>query len=530
MFWTKNTFDFWQKLTWLLLAVVFIVILVTFRDYGLTYDEELQKGYGEAVIKWYSTWFADRSALSFGGNVYAYGGFFEVFAQLLTRISPLGLYETRHLAGALFGFFGFIAAYLLGEQIAGSRAGFFSVLLLVLNPIYYGNMFNNSKDLPFAVPFAFAIYFMMVIYKSLPEIKTKHIICLGVFTGLALGIRIGGVLLFGYAFLILAYWFVLNKTWQSGEWRKLVSLLVIVIAISWITMLLFWPWAQISPFINPNRALRAMTHFNTPINVYFQGFKTDSLHLPWQYLPVSFAMQLPDSYILCIAIGLALCLLTLKEKHKNTFNFSKNEFLSVMLLIAAIIFPVMIVLVKSSAVYNGIRHFIFILPQLAVLSGVCLSTFLDHYLGKRFRPAIVLLFVATTGGTLSDMIEVHPYQSIYYNHIVAGGLETASKENDTDYWGSSYKEGIEWVVNNYRSSDGKPVVIANCSTAFLTGYFIDKNDAKNVKFKMVSPGEKPGLLLGLTYAPCYEDYVGKIIYSVKRKNVPFLHVYELSRK
>ena len=108
-----------------------LIILATFLDYGLTYDEGVGSWYGRLVLKWYASFFKDQSALGYY-DLHLYGGFFEATAQaivsLTRKISPLGFYETRHLINALFGLLGIYYTSKLGTHIAGPRAGFFSGL------------------------------------------------------------------------------------------------------------------------------------------------------------------------------------------------------------------------------------------------------------------------------------------------------------------------------------------------------------------------------------------------------------------
>src|SRR5689334_10641487 len=78
---------YWQRLSYALLLAIGILMLLTFLNYGLTWDEEVQRIYGDSVLTWYSSFFKDRTALDFT-NIY--GGFFEVIAQLAAKVLPLG--------------------------------------------------------------------------------------------------------------------------------------------------------------------------------------------------------------------------------------------------------------------------------------------------------------------------------------------------------------------------------------------------------------------------------------------------------
>ena len=180
---------------WLFLSIgLFIclasIILTTFLDYGLTYDEEVSRWYGRMVLRWDSTFFQDRSALSYY-DLHLYGGFFEAISQLVVSISrkilPLDVYETRHLVNALFGFLAVCGAYNLGRYLSGPAAGFFSALFLTVTPGFYGHIFNNSKDVPFAALFAFALYYTLQTYDELPGISYWRALQVGATIGLALG-------------------------------------------------------------------------------------------------------------------------------------------------------------------------------------------------------------------------------------------------------------------------------------------------------------------------------------------------------
>src|SRR5215831_16845916 len=99
----------WAFLSYGLLFCLGVVILATFLDYGLTFDEEFGKTYGEYVLRWYASFFKDQNALGYY-NLHLYGGFFEAISQLTVRITenflPIGVYETRHFVNAVFGFLG----------------------------------------------------------------------------------------------------------------------------------------------------------------------------------------------------------------------------------------------------------------------------------------------------------------------------------------------------------------------------------------------------------------------------------------
>lgn len=297
-----------------------LTILLTFLDYGLTYDEETGRFYGYSVLRWYSTFFKDKGALNYS-NLYLYGGFFEAIAQatanITQRVFPLGVYEIRHLINALFGYFTIICAYKLGSHLSGHSGGFFSALFLTLTPGFYGHIFNNSKDVPFAALFSFSLYYMLLSYGSLPKLSKGLITKLSIAIGLTLGVRVGAVILFGYLLILWSCWLAtqhLINRWRgqrliSAAW-KLATSFIIILFLAWALMLIWWPWAQVSPLMHPYTAIKATKNFDWPLMVFFEGRFIVGTGLPWTYLPTWLAISLPEFYFMAFPVG---CFLAYKS-------------------------------------------------------------------------------------------------------------------------------------------------------------------------------------------------------------------------
>src|SRR5262245_36212398 len=132
------------------LGIVAVVAGVTFRDYGLGWDDYTHAEYADLLLRMYGSGFKDTGALSFA-NLYMYGGGFDMAAALLHKVIPLELFETRRLLGAIVGVIGLAVTWRLARRVGGPLAGLAALLLLALCPTFYGHMFMNPKDAPFAV-------------------------------------------------------------------------------------------------------------------------------------------------------------------------------------------------------------------------------------------------------------------------------------------------------------------------------------------------------------------------------------------
>ena len=74
-----------------ILAVTAAIALLTFRDYGLGWDDYTHSQYGALLVSLYRSGFSDQRALSFV-NLYMYGGGFDILATLAAKVLPLGLF------------------------------------------------------------------------------------------------------------------------------------------------------------------------------------------------------------------------------------------------------------------------------------------------------------------------------------------------------------------------------------------------------------------------------------------------------
>ena len=171
---------------------------LTFRDYGLGWDHYTHAEYAELLLRMYGSGFKDTGALSFA-NLYMYGGGFDMAAALLHKIIPLELFETRRLLGAIVGVIGLAVTWRLGRRVGGPIAGLASLLLLALCPTYYGHMFMNPKDAPFAVAMVILMLGLVRIAEEYPKPSPRTILIAGLGAGLSIGSRILGGLALVYA-------------------------------------------------------------------------------------------------------------------------------------------------------------------------------------------------------------------------------------------------------------------------------------------------------------------------------------------
>src|SRR5476651_2433699 len=246
----------------LVLGVVGLVAGFTFRDYGLGWDDYTHAEYADLLLRMYGSGFKDTGALSFA-NLYMYGGGFDMTAALLHKVIPLELFETRRLLGAIVGIIGLAVTWRLGRRIGGPLAGLAALLLLALCPTFYGHMFMNPKDAPFAVAMVILMLGLVRLAEEYPQPSPRTVLIVGLGAGLSIGSRVLGGLALIYAvvgFLPLLLEEIRTHNAREAGQRFLHVLYVLMpgLVVGYLVMGLIWPWS----IMEPSNPFHALTYFS----------------------------------------------------------------------------------------------------------------------------------------------------------------------------------------------------------------------------------------------------------------------------
>jgi hypothetical protein len=519
---TERTCD---DLAMLVLAVVGLIASLTFRDYGLGWDDYTHAEYADLLLRMYDSGFKDAGALSFA-NLYMYGGGFDMAAALLHKIIPLELFETRRLLGAVVGVIGLAVTWRLGRRVAGPLAGLAALLLLTLCPTFYGHMFMNPKDAPFAVAMVILMLGLVRLVEEYPSPSPRTILIVGLGAGLSIGTRILGGLALLYAVIGFVPLFV-DEVRSHGaraathRFAHVVHVLLPGLILGYLVMGLIWPWSIIEPG-NPFHALTYFSHFfEKPWKEMFDGALVSVPDMPWSYLPTLFALQLPEVLLGLGIAGVAIAITSLWR----TETTPRRKTILLMLTLAATL-PLLVAMVKRPALYNGIRHFIFVIPPMAVLGGVAFSWLMD-WLRVNHRGAQAAAMAVFSFGLmlpLAEMIRLHPYQYTHFNYI-AGTVRAADDRYMLDYWGLALKQASdalreEIIERQEAPPHGRKWKVAVCgpqrpAQVALGPDFTIGWDSHAADFAMT---------LGEFYC---KGLTAPLIAEIKRDDVVFARVYDI---
>jgi hypothetical protein len=133
--------------------------------------------------------------------------------------------------------------------------------------------------------------------------------------------------------------------------------------------------------------------------------------------------------------------------------------------------------------------------------------------------------VIDAGLVVRDMVALHPYQYAYFNRA-SGGVRNAYRRFDTEYWGTSYKEGIEWLAKNYMPHAAPhSISVANPSNPFLTYYYLNSTNPSVQRFKPLDSANRADVVLSLTRWNQHLVYGRKPLHIIERDGVPFLYIF-----
>ncbi len=509
----------------IIIAALAGLACLTFEDYGLGWDDYTHSQYGQLLLDYYASGFSDRRALNFV-NLYMYGGGFDMLAALTAKVLPFDLFETRRLVGSAIGIVCMIMVWRLARRLGGPIAGLIALMLVAATPLFYGHTFINAKDAPFAMAMTLLLFALVRALEDYPRPRTATVALFGLGLGLALGTRIMGGMTVLYMILPMAV-VVGHDIRETGFKPAVIALGVFILrllpglVLGYAVMALVWPWSVVEP-LNPIRAIGYFSQFfEKPWKEIFGGQIISVPDMPRSYLPTYLFMKLPEILIVLGAVGLVGALAAQARS-----DLPARRRAELLLVAMAIVVPVAIAIATRPAMYNGIRHFLFLLPPICVLGGLAGGTLL-YWLADRSRIAAAAAGAAMLVGLalpVSAMIALHPYQYTYFNAIT-GGVRAAKKSYMLDYWGLSFKQATDELLGilderGIQTPEGRRWVVAVCgphppAEVELGDDFLTTWNTKGADF---------ALMLGEFY--CAELKAPELV-RIERDGVIFARIYDL---
>ena len=448
-----------------LCALFAIAAAALLDDYGVAWDEPAQLQIANAN--------ADYTATGTTDGLYKYdyryyGVAFEMPLLLVERALQLQdtrhIYLTRHLLTHLFFIAGGFACAMLAYRMVGSRwIAIFAMLIFLLHPRLYAHSFFNTKDIPFAAMLAIALY---LTHRAFRKDTTGAFLLCGISVGIAINLRPFGLMLLPMILAMRA-----PDLWHAADWAERKRILIasaVFAAAALATLYISHPYY----WENPLRIIEGFRfqsqHPSLTPNLFMgEIYLADAV--PWNYIPVWFAITAPPITLLLGAIGCAAVCSQAIARPLAALRDRETRFR--VLLLGCFALPVAAVIILQSSTYNGWRHMYFLWAPFCLLAAVGL-----HYIANiRIRgdiwkiatrlPAWIhggrrlpiaqraLAYGAASFGlitTLTAMAAMHPQQQVYFNALVDTNTPGAiAKLYALDYWQVAQRKSLEYLLARY---------------------------------------------------------------------------------
>ncbi|MDI9319132.1 MAG: tetratricopeptide repeat protein [Phycisphaerales bacterium] len=470
-----NTTDTTKYLVWknvfIALSVLSLVLMPFFSiSHGMSGDEWSLIIYGHDIYDYFfnhGTKALDYDVLNWQqvAGLHYYGGLYDFTVTFLhkTLFPATDELTFRHIVNSLIGALLFIYTGLLGKHFGGWRTGVLAFIFIALSPRILGESMNNPKDIPFAFANVFFLYHLLRYIVTYGDIKSqwKYALLMGLGFGLAMGFRIGGILMIPYTFVFLAAYYLWDKVFQEkiknnfGKAVKIIAAnLAVTFILGYIIAIIFWPWALQAPLSKPLEALDAMTHRKIPIRMLYDGAYIMNTEVPNTYTTKWIFISNPIYIVLSFIVSLVF-IIPLSKKYGKPNLF---------LLLFTLVFPIAYAVYKHSVLHDTWRHFFFVYPSMVLLAALLSNYFIEKFASQKLYQYITMI-VVLVGMLLplSWIVNSFPNEYVYFNEF-SGGIKKAAGVYDLDYYQNSGKQAAEWIKHHAKSTSSKVIVASNMSS------------------------------------------------------------------
>lgn len=465
----------------ILLIINILIGLFTFRNYGLSWDEPLfydyasSLGYAYSPREWFSGNFNIENAFGASASDHANRGpAYIVLAQPLESLLEFfGLDKASawHILNFLTFQFGIYLFYRLAKKWMTPLAALAATALFSWQPLLWGHSFINPKDPPFLVFFIGAICFGFEFIDDLAQHskpKAYKVILASFFLGIATSIRVLGPLAG-----VLVGIYALSQT-RKMSLPTLIKYFSGYVILTIFASLITWPYLWSNPLQKFIEVFGFMSANPTQLNVLFNGEIYRAYELPRRYLPVLLGYTLTEPVWILFIAGLVI----------SFWKSNNQQRLALTLIVFWFLIPAAFVILRKPPMYDGFRHFLFILPPIFIFTGFAFEKIIGLFKHRWVSLTLIALLLAPS---VYVSIQLHPYEYAYYNSF-AGGTNGAFRTYETEYWLTCYREAV--LEFNNKAPEGAQLFVKR--EPYIAAYYASPNITirdYRTEFKEIKSGD-----------------------------------------
>ncbi len=506
-------------------AVVALFGIAIAPDYGLSWDEMLSHQNGIITLRYIQD--DDPELWGYSERYYGtiYETFFAAIGQLVAFPSGREIFIFRHAVTFAFFTAGVFAFTLFCQRRFRSwPLALSAAVFLLASPRIFADAFYNSKDIPFLILFTVAAY-TLVRFLERPSLRS---VCWhALVTGLLIAVRIPGIFMpaMTLGFVVANLVFLPEERRHGKRWA---GLCLTYLAVAAGLTILFWPFLWRDPIGHFAEAYADMSRFSRQVGLFvmYQGEFIMAGDLPWHYIPVWMSITTPFLYLILGVVGVGVVLSYFRAGIGAAYRNHRQD----VVVLAWFLGPILSVIVLGSVLYDGWRHLYFVYPALVYLAALGLASLLGWLkregedVWKVGQTVLGLAIGLQLLIIVSFMVRNHPYQNLYFNFLT-GGIEGAREKFELDYWGLTFREGLEYIAAT--DSDEKiPIAIAGGSPDTLLillpeqiDRFILLDPRENAKAKYILSNYRWQVIADLPFE--------REVYAVRVDGVKVMSVFKM---
>lgn len=544
----------------LILSVVFFLILfLTLKDYGISWDETLHFRRGQAYLYYFLTRETTYQKLpelnlqgtngnpniiklprrSFYQNDLHNGDYMlkddsghppingelaalsnYVFFQKLGILDDISAHHLFNILSATL--LAFVVTYFTAIYL-GFFPAIVSFLSLLTYPLFFAEAHFNVKDPPETAFFAATILSFIL---SIERKNPWWVLVSALFFGLGLGTKFN--ILFVPVIIIPYLIYRFSLLHNKKDLTKIVSkeyLIALLVSPVIIFMIFYFTWPYL--WQDPKNILNILGYYKDigtgtdyqSENFYLGGFN---------FFPILWIVYTtPPITLVFFVIGLFAI-------WKNRKRF---EGIAILWLIWLLV-PILRVMLPGTVIYGGIRQILEFLPAMILIVGLGVWQIINWTKlltqNKRLIMIVYMVIITSWLWPFYTLIHLHPHENVYFNFLI-GGLRGA-KEMDYPSWGNSfgnaYKEGIEWINSNAPLNSKVALLQGTSANAPLIWF---RKDIDYKKENWSGFERKEEYLMELTFNDTGKsfnfawEYIDKFlnpVYELKVDGVPILKIWK----
>lgn len=443
-----------QFKTFLVFLIWYAGGLFILPDYGISWDEPLQRNHGLVSMDYVNNLSDGRL---FEGKLaehewkdYPYkdhGVFFQLVCLGIEKSLDVhdiaGQYHIRHVIGfTLFVAGGFFLFLFFRKRWNSWNLALLGLVLYLSFPRIFADSFYNPKDTIALSWFCINLY---TLNRFLEEKNIRSALIHGLLNAMMMNSRIFAVFVTAVTLGLLSLdqfkpLFRLSR-------KRFATLILVFLGSFVVFTILPWPNLWFDPFENLFQGLKRASRWHWEGSVLINGDWVKATELPRYYIPLWILITLPLAHLILFVSGLGALSIRIVRQWKN-FGYRNSEERSDFMVWMLFVLPVAAILYKNSVMYDGWRHLFFLFACM-VYFGLFAWKWLQSKLQHQ-KPLIRFVPVIILGSYLSltayQMIVNHPFQYVYFNELLK---RPSTHRFETDYWGVSYKEAYKRLYREF---------------------------------------------------------------------------------